>query len=357
LPANGLRLVEEQGFLLLCGAVGPLSQVAYFFPIIIENTTTATDSADYSATTQGLVYTLAGLYVLAFALLTLHFGVISYFYLRGVLQHVPHFYYALIFLQLLCIFRIVYLFAFPSGVWDDQQEANFVIFELPTFFYFTAFGLLLYHLFHSFKAVSVYSQSLPASVRFLPYAVVILLVLAWGLFVAVAIAVAIIDGQSTASACPGRVGSSSTSVNQQITNLSIAYQSIVITFALMLALGFALCIVFLLRTRINSIRQRVFFAALLSSVICALGFLARCVLFLIILSVDFTSTVYMFVTLFLTEVVVILLVSGCFASIHSNQISYSTASHRRKSSSTLTSGQGNFSSAIPDSIRSSGMIP
>ncbi|MDP2439475.1 MAG: hypothetical protein Q8P67_27320, partial [archaeon] len=121
------------------------------------------------------------------------------------------------------------------------------------------------------------------------------------------------SGDTLYSPCPGRVASEST-IDTKIRNLSIAYQSIVITFIFLLALSFFLSASMLVKNvsrahksvkRAISILKELF----KSTITIVLGFLLRCILFLIILAADFESSIYMFITLVITEIIVILLIS------------------------------------------------
>ena len=200
----------------------------------------------------------------------------------------------------LCVFRVVYCFALPSLVWVDRSLASFVVFELPTFLYFTALSCLLL----SFLGVlRFFHPSVADSSRWLLYVV---LLSVWCLFVAVVVSDASLLGAS--SACPGRIPP--TTHDAALRDLSIAYQSILIFFTVFQVLFLVAVVSLIFRSTaaahpdaasaLMSLRELIRDCALVSG-----GFLARCILLIVYWSADLDSSVYVFLTLFFTEVCII----------------------------------------------------
>ena len=149
--------------------------------------------------------------------------------------------------------------------------------------------------------------------------------LVWCLFAVVAIVyleVILKDNEAT-SECPGRVEAKS-NIDDQTRTLSIIYQSIVIVFTFFLAIVFfysSWCLfrltqkgLFFLfsfiknKQKQNSSLTNNLIETQASTFVFRLGailvtaFVAWCILFMILLAMDFTSAVYLFCTLFFTEV-------------------------------------------------------
>ena len=112
-----------------------------------------------------------------------------------------------------------------------------------------------------------------------------------------------IDGTSGESACEGRVAVTYDSVEEDTRTLAIVYQTIIIAVTIVLGSIFFYYTykVFQSAKKMASSKQ---FVIVVGGVF-TVAFLARTILFLIILAADFASAIYMFITLFLTEVLMI----------------------------------------------------
>ena len=142
--------------------------------------------------------------------------------------------------------------------------------------------------------------------------------LIWSLFIIVTVVYSeVILNQDTQTIdCPGRIEAPPSSLDSDTRTLSIIYQSIIIVCIFLLALVFVLTArkIFVIIARLrktagadskSNIGNRIFSVAF----VVISGFLLRCILFIIILAADFESTIYMFITLLITEVSVIFLVT------------------------------------------------
>ena len=139
------------------------------------------------------------------------------------------------------------------------------------------------------------------------------------------------EGNKDDSECPGRVPPNNDELKEDTRTLSIVYYTIVIFLTLLFALVFLrkslqllkmttsnFSLFYKLTTNILTLfnpsslpgaktKARVFVFRL--GAVTVTSFLLRCVLFIILIAADFTSDIYLFITLFLTEVVMILLIS------------------------------------------------
>lgn len=294
-------------------------------------------SEAFSESEIAMSYTLGAVYSVLLALIV---GASLYFY---TIRFAPLYIFSLVWFFCLCVFRLVYAFALPSGTWSNT-EASYVVFELPTFFYFSALILCMWSL------MRVLVTLVPTTPRFWKPALIISFILVWLLFIAVAIAVGVLANQSDTSPCPGRVAASDT-LATQLQNLSIAYQSIVIAFIFAFSLASLFAVGALVRStsastssfskNLNALKE-----VLKDSLTFSLGFLVRSILFLVYLAADLSSTPYIFVTLLVTEVLVIFLLL-CYWLLRSQVWSENNSSSGGLSSPSRH-GTGNRSS-VPHS--------
>lgn len=134
--------------------------------------------------------------------------------------------------------------------------------------------------------------------------------------------------------------------------LSIAYQSIVICFCFALTVGLCFVTALLvrnttathgsLRRSLSALRE-----ILKDSLTIAIGFITRCILFIIYLSLDLDSSVFIFITLLITEVCVICLLNWFWILRTLNRphlvSSGSVSTGRHTGSGSLTGHQGSSS--------------
>ena len=102
------------------------------------------------------------------------------------------------------------------------------------------------------------------------------------------------------SACEGRVAVSYSEEEEDTRKLAIVYQSIIIAVTIILGTIFFYFSfkMFQSAKRMGKTKQ---FVVVVGGIF-TLAFLIRTILFLIILAADFESSVYMFITLFMTEI-------------------------------------------------------
>ena len=149
------------------------------------------------------------------------------------------------------------------------------------------------------------------------------------------------------SDCPGRVPDSYTKENDNIRTLAIVYQTIIITITLILALVF-FYYAYLLFSASKHISRAKRFVLIVGGVL-VFSFLLRCILFIIVLSLNLTSAVYMFITLFITEVLMMLIIALQF-TIKVIRTAHGTFSSTTNSSSASVHGGGRQSGSISGSV-------
>ena len=295
---------------ILCGALRQRdipsdNQNLIVFPILRLADDRDGDDQEYSTTSLALIYTLGALYASCLLFLVVFVAASFWWWKQNKFaSHASLIFFTGLFFLFLSVFRVIYCFGYPSDVWSDPV-ANYAVFELPTFFYITSFSCVLVVWLHG---TSDHPPKPDLKI------IVVVNAITYTLFIAVMIAVGVISSRPSeeSSACPGRVASSQTSKANDIRNLSLAYQSIMIIICFLMATAFWLSII--KRTGISrtaglswsSIWKRSANVFQMTFIV-VVGFLTRCVLFIIILALDFTSVVYMFLTLLTTEIFVILL--------------------------------------------------
>src|SRR3989338_4142125 len=94
-----------------------------------------------STSTTALLYTLGALYCLVLFFLCLYFYLL--FQARPPLNKLPIVVYVASLFACICIFRICFTFMLPNGVFDGNPLASYVVAEIPTFLFFSAFVIVL----------------------------------------------------------------------------------------------------------------------------------------------------------------------------------------------------------------------
>ena len=247
--------------------------------------------------------------------------------------------FSLPFLAIICVFRMVYFFAYPSGTWESNQLANFVVFELPTFIYFTAASIILYAISRPIRLLA----ATYASVAFV--CSVLFVVLIWLLFIATVVAEHFLADTSSSSACPGRIPYDTSSISQQVRTLSLVYQSLIILFILLQTLLFMFYIFNLLKVSTLAPLKNV----LISSLTIVTGLIARSLLFIIYLAVDFVSTYYVFFTLLCVEIFVFVILTCYWSYIRYYQFQDAAPGSRSRSKFTPSGKYSGASSSSPKS--------
>jgi len=106
------------------------------FPIYRLDNYASVDKELYQHSTVALVYTLGACYCFDLFLILIFVGIILYE--RFVLKRtIPVMFFIAMLLVCICIFRIVFCFLWPVGGFDGNPLAEYVVFEIPTFFLFS----------------------------------------------------------------------------------------------------------------------------------------------------------------------------------------------------------------------------
>lgn len=261
---------------------------------------------DYvSNETRILCYILGAFYALDLLLLCIFLIVLMMKYFRN--SKVSHLMILTsVLFVILCIFRICFMFMYPNGVLSSL--AQYIVFEIPTFILFTlVIGILgMWEKMQSKKGFFMDSR------RGINVAICIAVAFVWAIFIIISIVypIVILEQSPEMSPCPGRVASSTDNIEHSTRSLSVAYQSVVIFFSFVLAVLFLLSTLRFTRMVTTMSEARLFIIRLGALIV--FTFLLRCIFFIIILAVDFASSIYMFIILFITEVLLIFLAQLSF---------------------------------------------
>ena len=139
------------------------------------------------------------------------------------------------------------------------------------------------------------------------------------------------------SPCGGRVATDYSDVEDSTRTLAIVYHSVIIGITLFLSLIFLYYTVIILSaSQSRSLSGAKEYIVVIGGIIC-LAFILRSILFLLVLAIQFSSSIYLFITLFLTEVLLITVTQIQFLKRHfTNTVTRSTSPRSSSSSDTVT---------------------
>ena len=245
-----------------------------------------------SQQTRALMYTLGVCYCICFVLLMFFF--ITFIKHPNKAQMLGILSFLLI---VLCVFRAIFMFAYPNGTFDGNELAEFVVFEIPTFL---LFSVVITSIFF-WRKLSRRNKFFEDDSNKLRGVIFFGLIFVWSLWVIVTIVYAeVILEEDGESPCPGRVAPSYDEQKEDTRTLTIVYQSLIITVTVILGLIFCYYSHGLIKISKTVNRSKQFVMVIGGVII--LSFLIRSILFIIILAVEFVSSIYMFITLMITEV-------------------------------------------------------
>lgn len=258
-----------------------------------------------SRTTKILCYILGAFF--AFDLLYICVYLLSVLIGQEGTMNSPLFLFISISFGVLCIFRICYLFIFPSG--DFSLLAEYVVFEIPTFILFTIIIVIL-GTWENMRKGGMFDKGVSGPT----IAMIIGVTFVWIVFIIVTAVdgTVIIDKEAEEPVCKGRVAASTKDIEDATRNLSVAYQSLVIFGCFVLSLMFFASTMMFAKSAPGESTLKSMIVRI-GSLFCAVFFL-RCVLFIIILAAEFSSSIYMFITIFLTEVLLIFITTYFLAN-------------------------------------------
>ena len=259
----------------------------------------------YSDRAKALVYTLGALYLVDLVLLVIFLCVLGY-ELYTSKKDAPVVAWIAIIFVILCVFRAVFCFLWAGEKLEDNEVAEYVMFEIPTFLLFTTVILCIGFWRKLSKKNSFFFNKTDMSLRFF---VLVGISLVWVMFIIVTVVYAevVLKDNDSKSDCPGRVPDDVSNLEDATRTLSVAYQSIIIFFTFILGIMFFFSSYKLFKITSKGITDAKKFIFRLGALIVS-SFMLRCVFFIILLAADFTSDIYLFIVLLLTEVIMIFFV-------------------------------------------------
>ena len=120
-------------------------------------------------------------------------------------------------------------------------------------------------------------------------------------------------------------------IEEDTRTLAITYQSVIIVVTVFLTLLYLYYTYVLFQTtkRISGAKQ---FVTLLGGIIC-IAFTLRCILFLVLLAIELSSSIYLFITLMITEVIMMIAIQIQFFKRQAQQSSSSSSTDTKDSAS------------------------
>ena len=173
----------------------------------------------------------------------------------------------------------------------EMNLLSLLVFEIPTFL---LFSVVITSIFFWQKIAS--QKTFMRDSDKLEGVVIWGLIFVWSLWVIVTIVYSevILKEEGGESPCPGRVAPSYDKQEESTRTLSIIYQSLIIsvTFVLGAIFCFYSYTLIILSKRVSRPKR---FVMVIGGVI-VFSFFIRCLLFILILAIEFVSSVYMFIT-------------------------------------------------------------
>lgn len=292
-----------------------------FFPVWKEED--SDDKEVYSERSIALAYTLGACFlaVFVFYFLLLARNLATLRTMLGAL--VPT-----LFL-LLATFRAIFFFLWAEYVLVDEEVVEYILFETPTF----VLMVLLLVFIHCWKNISQKNEK-KYVVEFVLFIFIVLIYIA----IIIAAILLVENEEETDSPCPGRAPAEDSGLEDNLRILSLSYMSVVTALTYLLA-GM---MIYESRSVIRMMTKG-FFGAMFYvpasrfTFIFLFFFIVRCTILLVIYAIQYTSDIFIFVLLFVCEVVpcCILWLEITFASLgHSSEESNLRSSNKKTSSQT-----------------------
>eukprot|EP00027_Filamoeba_sp_ATCC50430_P016478 CAMPEP_0168576930 /NCGR_PEP_ID=MMETSP0413-20121227/20514_1 /TAXON_ID=136452 /ORGANISM="Filamoeba nolandi, Strain NC-AS-23-1" /LENGTH=977 /DNA_ID=CAMNT_0008610647 /DNA_START=213 /DNA_END=3146 /DNA_ORIENTATION=- len=329
LEISGVEVEDD----MLCAIVFFDATTRSFFPIVRKDGWSSAEPETYDSTTTGLIYTLA---VLFLVVSVMGFGKLlyeTYFILRGKSKFDVK-YFAVLFTFMFNFLRSVYFFIAPTGM--DNAAGDFLMVILPTFFYFTAFTLII--VVWAVMCLSSISANTKKYLKMSYYGAALINGILYLFFVLI---VLIFQYGSTDSPteCGGRVEEDNAREKfQQI--ISIIYSTVIAVVSLAIGVSYMYfggkLFYQLHRSGRKQGQRKIFLLTLVSSV----GFILHCIFLVILTALSKPSVIFSFVGLVITEIIPSCYLLIAFNKFKKNAVSKSTNNSVPMTENTNTTNAG-----------------
>jgi len=293
---------------MMCTVVQGLGNGTWtFFPVMRKDSWSSTEPTYFSDATLGLVYTLAVLY-----LINSVFG----FYQLGVVVYIRLFRMKAMLTLFIFAFNVVrsiyfWLLATSANTVVESEVSDYTLAVLPTFFYFTAFTLVILVWEAVARSVRAGLENIQSYLRKLFFIVNTILYL---LFLGLVLGFQFANSDSTTtSLCGGRADNGSSDENTSSSSkraVSIVYAVVIsaISFVIASAFLFYAGHMFTMTRAMSSLKvasqknektERTYF---MTAAVCSVAFILNCVMNLVIAVGEYNNTAFSFVMLLVTEV-------------------------------------------------------
>ncbi|KAM9998091.1 hypothetical protein ACTFIY_007754 [Dictyostelium cf. discoideum] len=129
---------------LLCFEILGVKQKETLFPINRIKSNWAEENKSYfDKSTQGLLYTLAALFLLVSIYGFCQLVIISIIRFKGIITRFELVHLLILMIFIFVLVRMVYFFLLPKGYLADSSIADYILVVLPTFFFFSCFTIII----------------------------------------------------------------------------------------------------------------------------------------------------------------------------------------------------------------------
>ncbi|EGC37857.1 hypothetical protein DICPUDRAFT_29604, partial [Dictyostelium purpureum] len=316
LDNTNASIVEIKGNSYLCSHIDNIKQKGTYFPINRVENWKSQGKQYFDRSTEGLLYTLAALFLLVALYGFYQLVIIMVVRFRNIITR-----FELVHLLILMVFifltvRMVYFFLLPKGYLADSAIADYSLVVLPTFFYFSCFTIILVLWFTIVFLVLKNNASVDLSKR-VSSILVIVNVLIYLLLIAIIVAFQYTKNDYTNN-CGNRIiveiknSSSQKAVSivyatvQAVISITIASLFIYLGGSLYMAMRKSL------NSNSNSRALKKTKKIFLLTAVCSVGFILHCVFILVLVGIENPSVTFSFIGLVITEIIPSLTILYCY---------------------------------------------
>ncbi|KAN0055513.1 hypothetical protein ACTA71_008626 [Dictyostelium dimigraforme] len=350
------NVVELNGEDLLCFEVFGVKQKETLFPINHIDNWAEENKTYFDKPTQGLLYTLAALFLLVSIYGFCQLVIIAIIRFKGIISR-----FELVHLLLLMIFifvsvRMVYFFLLPKGYLADSSIADYVLVVLPTFFFFSCFTIIIVLWYVIVFLVLKNNNSASDLTKRVNYILIMVNVIIYLLLISIVVVFQYTKDRFNNN-CGNRVIIDvKTSTSQKA--VSIVYAVVQATISLVIGSAFIYLGSSLYRSMSKAISSSSNARAVkkakkifLLTTISGTGFILHCIFIIALVSIKNPSIVFSFIGLIITEIIPSVTILYCYdqrvglhldKSLNTKTVSSSSSSSSNKLSK-LTSTEKTFS--------------
>ncbi|KAN0029069.1 hypothetical protein ACTFIV_010939 [Dictyostelium citrinum] len=314
---QGYILENVEGEDLLCFEIVGVKQKETLFPINHIDNWAEENKSYFDKPTQGLLYTLAVLFLLVSIYGFCQLIIIAIIRFKGIITR-----FELVHLLLLMIFifvsvRMVYFFLLPKGYLADSSIADYVLVVLPTFFFFSCFTIIIV-LWYAIVFLVLKNNSRASDLtKRVNYILIMVNVIIYLLLISIVIVFQYTKDRYNNNCGNRIIIDVKTSTSQKA--VSIVYAVVQATISLVIGSAFiylgSSLYSSMSRAISNSTNARAVKKAkkiFLLTTISGTGFILHCIFIIILVSIKNPSVVFSFIGLIITEIIPSVTILYCY---------------------------------------------